>query len=161
MHIVSTLLSRLLFLTICIFNVNIYSIYHTVCVFFFFLFRCFRVTTHEGQVSYQGCSLLKRCVFLREFRSFYSISNAPAGAVPPQGETVVRQRRRTDTALATYRNETIQALSTPRPQTPPPAVTVSQVALKGSLCVSLRAARRKGGAGLPVRSPVLSRADGM
>lgn len=31
MHIVSTLLSRLLFLTICIFNVNIYSIYQTVC----------------------------------------------------------------------------------------------------------------------------------
>jgi len=30
MHIVSTLLSRLLFLTICIFNVNIYSIYQTV-----------------------------------------------------------------------------------------------------------------------------------
>lgn len=88
--------------------------------FFFFLFRCFRVTTHEGQVSYQGCSLLKRRVFLRDFRSFYSISNAPAGAVPPQGETVVRQRRRTVTALATYRNETIQALSTPRPQTPSP-----------------------------------------
>lgn len=36
MHIVSTLLSRLLFLTICIFNVNIYSIYQTVFV----------VTTH-------------------------------------------------------------------------------------------------------------------
>lgn len=31
MHIVSTLLSRLLFLTICIFNVNIYPIYQSIC----------------------------------------------------------------------------------------------------------------------------------
>lgn len=33
MHIVSTLLSRLLFRTICIFNVNIYPIYRPVCFF--------------------------------------------------------------------------------------------------------------------------------
>ena len=50
MHIVSTLLSRLLFLTICIFNVNIYSIYQV----FFVVLRW-----RESQVSYQGCSLLK------------------------------------------------------------------------------------------------------
>lgn len=48
MHIVSTLLSRLLFLTTCIFNVNIYSIYQTV-----FVFPCYNTRkVEESQVSY-------------------------------------------------------------------------------------------------------------
>lgn len=53
MHIVSTLLSRLLFLTLCIFNVNIYPIYQSVY---------FSVSQHmyggDRQVSYRGCGLL-------------------------------------------------------------------------------------------------------
>lgn len=118
MHLVSTLLSRLLFLTLCIFNVNIYSIYQAV---FFLCYHTCKVG--QSQVSYWGRSLFKCHVFPREFGSFPIFKtrldslqiravNTSLSAVLPQ-ETVVHKRGHTDTALATYRNETIEALCPP------------------------------------------------
>lgn len=149
MHIVSTLLSRLLFLTLCIFNVNIYSIYHTVCVF-----PCYN-TWGSGVLS--RLQPLKASRLLEEVRFLYSIFNA-------RSECCFRHRRQlfasTDRLIRHWLPIEMRQYRHCHPP-PLPPVTISQVVLKGSLCISLLAARRKGSASLSLHFSVLNGATGM
>lgn len=152
MRIVSTLLSRLLFLTLCIFNVNIYPIYQSVCFF--------RVAAHvrwrqAGVLSRPRPHKLSRpstrdLITTNQGRLFLSPS-----ATPQRDAWAGLMQHR----LPIERGRQCHALSLPPP---PPTTTKSQVVLKGSLCVCpLPAVERTGGAGLSLHFSVLNGAVGM
>lgn len=81
MHIVSTLLPRLLFLTICIFNVNIYSLFMELFVF--------NVKT-TCKVSSPGQQFLNASS-LRTFSPFLKTSSDSASLQIPRTTTVLPQ----------------------------------------------------------------------
>lgn len=100
MHIVLTLLSRLLFLTICIFNVNIYPIYRS---------GCFSVSQHMYGGDRQVLSRLRSLKLSRPSTCLFSI--------PPTSRSDHYKSGQTDVASATYRTETMPGF-VPSP-TPP------------------------------------------
>ena len=116
MHVVSTLLSRLLFLTVCIFIVNTYPIYQSV---YFSVSHAWR----------------------RQAGVLWTLLNCHALPPPTLRSEHCKSEHtgQTDVASATYRTETMPGfvsptLPPPPPPPPPTTTTKSQLLLQASLC---------------------------